>query len=183
MPRRQMHRESTPAYENRSPSPSPIDRREDIEMADAPSTTTLTPLGSRLSLPQPTSSPDLISSPTHAVTAPETPARPRSRSRSRSRSPVKAPIPAPETPKTTKRSGRRKSAVQGSKVEKTSTTKGRAVSRTVTTAVKNAAEKAGNKVKEAVARIEASVKAQDENTPRRSARIRAKMQREATPKE
>ena len=37
-----------------------------------------------------------------------------------------------------KRGGRRKSAVQGSKVEKTSTTKGRAVSRTVTTAVKNA---------------------------------------------
>ena len=183
MPRRQMHRESTPAYENRSPSPSPIDRREDIEMTDAPSTTTLPPLGSRLSLPQPTSSPDSISSPIHAVTAPETPPRPRSRSRSRSRSPVKAPIPAPETPKTTKRGGRRKSAVQGSKVEKTSTTKGRAVSRIVTTAVKNAAEKAGNKVKEAVARIEASVKAQDENTPRRSARIRAKMQREATPKE
>jgi len=183
MPRRQMHRESTPAYENRSPSPSPIDRREDIEMTDAPSTTTLPPLESRLSLPQPTSSPDSISSPTHAVTAPETPARPRSRSRSRSRSPAKVPIPALETPKTTKRGGRRKSAVQGSKVEKTSTIKGRAVSRTVTTAVKNAAEKAGNKVKEAVARIEASVKAQDENTPRRSARIRAKMQREATPKE
>jgi hypothetical protein len=57
------------------------------------------------------------------------------------------------------------------------------VSRTVTTAVKNAAEKAGNKVKEAVARIEACVKAQDENTPRRSVRIRAKMQREATPGE
>ena len=144
IPRRQMHRESTPAYENRSPSPSPIDRREDVEMIDASSTTTLPPLGPRLSLPQP-------------------------------------PIPAPETTKTTKRGGRRKSAVQGSKVEKTSTTKGRAVSRTVTTAVKNAAENAGNMVKEAVARIEASVKAQDEDTPRRSARIRAMMQREATP--
>jgi hypothetical protein len=146
IPRRQMHRESTPAYENRSPSPSPIDRREDIEMIDAPSATTLPPLGPRLSLPQPS-------------------------------------IPAPETTKTTKRGGRRKSAVQGSKVEKTSTTKSRVVSRTVTTAVKNAAENAGNMVKEAVARIEASVKAQDEDTPRRSARIRAKMQREATPKE
>jgi hypothetical protein len=57
------------------------------------------------------------------------------------------------------------------------------VSRKVTTAVKNAAEKAGGKVKEAVARIEASMKEQEENTPRRSARIRAKLEREGTPKE
>jgi hypothetical protein len=57
------------------------------------------------------------------------------------------------------------------------------MSRTVTMAVNNTAENAGNKVKEAVARIEASVKAQDENTPRRSARIMAKMQCEATPKD
>jgi hypothetical protein len=68
-------------------------------------------------------------------------------------------------------------------VEKTSTTKSRAVSRKVTAAVKNAAEKAGSKVKEAVARIEASVKGKDELTPRRSARIRAKLEREGTPKE
>jgi hypothetical protein len=189
-PRRQLHRESTPAFEDRSPSPSPMSHKgnlEDVEMTDAPSNTTSALQPSRLPLPQPTSSPDPISSPMQAVTAPQTPARPRSQSRSRSRSPAKAPVAAPDplnsTPKSTKRGGRRKSAVQGSKVEKTSTTKSRAVSRKVTAAVKNAAEKAGSKVKEAVARIEASVKGKDELTPRRSARIRAKLEREGTPKE
>jgi hypothetical protein len=183
MPRHQMHRESTPAYEDRSPSPSPIDRREDIEMTEAPSATTLPPLGSRLSLPRPTSSPNSTQSPMHAVTATETPTQPRCWSRSRSRSPVKETIPALQASKTPKRGGRRKSAVQGSKVEKTSTTKGRAVPRTVTAAAKNAAENAGNMVKEAVARIEASVKAQGEDTPRRSARIIAKRQHGVTLKE
>ena len=191
-PRRQLHRESTPAFEDRSPSPSPMSHKgnfEDVEMPDAPSTTTAAPPNSHPPLPQPTSSPDPASSPLHAVTAPQPPARPRSKSRSRSRSPAKAPLgvaplpqdPSTSTPKSTKRSGRRKSAVQGSKVEKTSTSKSRAVSRKVTAAVKDAAEKAGNKVKEAVARIEASVKGEDESTPRRSARIRAKFEREGTP--
>ena len=189
-PRRQLHRESTPAFEDRSPSPSPVSHEgqfEDVEMTDALSAIKPAPQNSRLPLPQPTSSPDPVSSPMHAVTAPQTPMRPRSKSRSRSRSPAKAPVPPPDpvtsTPKSTKRGGRRKSAVQGSKVEKASTTKdkSRAVSRKMTAAVRDAAEKAGNKVKEAVARIEASVKGQDETTPRRSERIRAKAEREGTP--
>jgi hypothetical protein len=55
------------------------------------------------------------------------------------------------------------------------------MSRKVTTAVKNATEIAGGKVKEAVARIEARVKGEQEMTPRRSARIKAKMGQEETP--
>jgi hypothetical protein len=66
-------------------------------------------------------------------------------------------------------------------VEKANTTKSRAMSRKVTTAVKNATEVAGGKVKEAVARIEARVKGEREMTPRRSARIKAKMGQEETP--
>jgi hypothetical protein len=66
-------------------------------------------------------------------------------------------------------------------VEKANTTKSRAMSRKVTTAVKNATEIGGGKVKEAVARIEARVKGEQETTPRRSARIKAKMGREETP--
>ena len=189
-PRRRLLRDSTPAFEDRSPSPSPVSHKgniEDTEMTDAPSGLISAHQTSRLPLPQPTSSPNPISSPMLDVTAPQTPIRPRSKSRSRSRSPVKAPVAPPDpvtsTPKSTKQGGRRKSAVQGSKVEKASTTKdkSRAVSRKVTAAVKDAAEKAGNRVKEAVARIEASVKGQEESTPRRSARIMAKIEREGTP--
>lgn len=183
-PHCQMLRESTPAFEDRSPSPSPTSYQgtlEDVEMSDAVLTITPAPQASRLPLPEPTSSPDSVSNPMHAMTAPQTPAQ------LLSQSPAKAPLAAPDpvhsTPKPAKRGGRRKSAVQGSKVEKTSTTKSRAVSRKVTTAVKNAAENAGGRVKEAVARIEANVKGEQEITPRRSARIRAIVERECTPKE
>lgn len=190
-PRRQLHRESTPAFEDRSPSPSPVSHKEDfeeVEMTDFPSNITSAPQKSRLPLPQATSTSDPLSRPMHAGSAPGTLDRPRSQSRSLSGSPAKAPVtapvtaPDPSTPRPTKRGGRRKSAVQGSKVEKTSSSKSRAMSRKVTVAVKNAAENAGGKVKEAVARIEARMKGEQELTPRRSARIRAQLEREGTPK-
>lgn len=185
-PHRQLHRESTPAFEDRSPSPSPVSYKgdvEDVEMTDVPPNTTSKPQCSRLPLPQPTSSPDPHPSPMHAVTAPQTPDRPHSRSCSRSRSPVKTPVAAPDssTPKSTKRGGRRKSAVQGSKVEKKSSSSSRAVSRKVTTAVKNAAGNATGQVKEAIARIEARVQGGQEITPRRSARIKTWLEREGAP--
>jgi hypothetical protein len=185
-PHRQLHRESTPAFEDRSPSPSPVSHKEDVEdveMTDVPPNMTSKPQSLHLPLPQPTSSPDPRSSPMHAVTAPQTSDRPHSRSRSRSRSPAKAPVAAPDssTPKSTKRGGRRKSAVQGSKVEKKSSSNSRAVSRKVTTAVKNAAGNATGQVKEAVARIEARVQGEQELTSRRSARIKTRLEREGTP--
>jgi len=179
-PRHQRHRESTPAFEHRSPSPSPASNKGpqiDVEMTEAPA---ITRAHQNLPLPEATSSPDPISSPMHTVTAPETPIRPRSRSRSRS--PAKAAAPSAPTPlKPAKRGGRRKSVVQGSKVEKPKPDRSRATSRKVTSAAKKleqAAEKVGSKVKEAVAKIEAMAK-EREGTPRRSARIRAK--RDGTP--
>ena len=165
-PRKDRLREWTPAFEDRSPSPSPVSvsiKCEDTEMTDVPHAVQLTTTQKKSKLPLPAaSSPDPISSPVHgATTAPQSPIPPRShsRSRSRSRSPSKLPlksgspsklppvppIPSPCTPKSSKRGERRKSAgpVASGKVEKESTAaKNRATSRKVTSAVKKVVERA-----------------------------------------
>ena len=182
-PHHQRHRESTPAFEDRSPSPSPQPPLVgDLDMSEAPPIDPSFPPSTKPPLPVPSPSPDPMTSPMH--TAPQTPARQRSGSISRSptKSPVKMPAPpASSSPlKQMKRSekGRRKSAVQGSKVEKT--WKGRATSRKVTSTVKTVEKAArdgveGTKVKDAIAKIEMTVKrSEQETTPRRSARIRAR---------
>ena len=89
-PRRLLVRESTPAFEDRSPSPSPPSHtQEDVNMTDAPS---MTPSPNEMSTAPttqtqhhqysvthpaystfPPSSPHPISSPIHATTAPQTP--------------------------------------------------------------------------------------------------------------
>ena len=201
-PRKDRLRESTPAFEDRSPSPSPVSvniKCEDTEMTDVPA---IQHTQEKSTLPLPASSPDQISSPVHgAITAPQSPIRQRSPSRSRSRSPSPSkpppksptklppvpPIPEPSTPKSVKRGDRRKSAgpVQSGKVEKESAAKKRASSRKVTSAVKKVVEKAvkavttprGPSVREKVKKIEARTKSGEQpRTPpqgvRRSERIR-----------
>jgi hypothetical protein len=174
-PRHLLHRESTPAYDARSPSPSPRSLvSADVEMSEAP------PTPQAQTHLHPMSSPDLIS-PVRTVTAPETPMPPSrvrgSSSRARPKSPAK--IPAPQITSQIKPGKRgdkntRKSTVQGGKVEKPG-----AKSRNVTQKLTNSVRKVTEKVKEstrvtdAVAKIEATVRKNSEGTPtRRSERIR-----------
>ncbi|KIX97154.1 uncharacterized protein Z520_07268 [Fonsecaea multimorphosa CBS 102226] len=147
MPPPDWARESTPAYEDRSFTPSPISRRDvDIEMRDASQTLLPGDLGRELSLPPPTSQPD-PSIGDHAAV-----------------SPVRfvAPPPIPDAGsaiKQPKRGERRKSAVHGSKVEKRSATgstakpKSRNVTRKPTASVGKLVDKAKKRTKEAAAEI------------------------------
>lgn len=114
MPPPRWHRESTPAYQDRSPSPSPVSYMGDVQMHDVPMT------HHRPKIPIPTSSPDPLSSPVQAVTAPQTPIPPSSQaSFQHYESPIIIPAPPiPSSPLKPAKRGRRKSAVQGSKVEK-----------------------------------------------------------------
>ncbi|EXJ64708.1 hypothetical protein A1O7_01046 [Cladophialophora yegresii CBS 114405] len=96
-------RDSTPAYEDRSLTPSPFSNHGDVEMRDA-SGSTIVPstLGRDVAVTAPDLEPD-----EHRSRSPERP----------------LPPPVPESPiKQPKRGDRRKSGVQGSKVKKRSTT-------------------------------------------------------------
>ncbi|OAP59635.1 hypothetical protein AYL99_06933 [Fonsecaea erecta] len=137
-------REATTAYVDRSLTPSPLSRRDaDVEMRDVSPTFLPGDFGRELSLPPPTSQPD------HSIS--DRPAL----------SPVRlAPPPIPDTSsaiKQPKRGERRKSAVQGSKVEKRSATgsaakpKSRNVTRKPTASVGKLVEKAKKQTKEAAA--------------------------------
>lgn len=175
-PRRLLHRESTPAFEARSPTPSPVSRSaEDVEMLDAANPATFSLSGTFL----PRSSPNPISSPINVVTARETPlsasavrspGREHTQSNSPSRAPHMPPVPTPSIPPSISIKGikrgekpRRKSAgVQGtsSKVGKS-----RNVTRKVTDSIRKVTQKVkaeGLKVAEAVAKIEANVKKEQE---------------------
>ncbi|OAL29211.1 hypothetical protein AYO20_09264 [Fonsecaea nubica] len=132
-------RESTPAYVDRSLTPSPLSRRDntDVEMKDISPTLLPGDFGLELSLPPPTSEP--------SVSAPTRPAPP--------------PIPDGGVViiKQPKRGERRKSAVHGAKVEKRSATgspakpKSRNVTRKPTASVGKLVEKAKRKTREAAA--------------------------------
>ena len=228
MPLPNWHRDSTPAYTDRSGSPSPVSRSpmsrhsgdrespnemdridgiDDITMRDitpvpgsrafhrsreesmAPNSPTHFSR-SRLSVPR-TSSPTMASSPTrHLMPSARSP---RSDSVSRPSSPLRMPdhtptasqhpIPAPPIPtstapglKTTKQRGKRKSAVQGSKVAKSRNVTAKQTRKATVKHAKDADDgenKKGGKVKEAVARIEDSL---GQGTPqRRSTRIRERV--------
>ncbi|KIW90253.1 uncharacterized protein Z519_08897 [Cladophialophora bantiana CBS 173.52] len=180
LPPRNRARESTPAHVVRSSTPSPFSRRGtdvDVRMRDASGTILPGDLGRELSLPPPTSQPVSVVSYRPAVSRVK---------------PALPPIPDSGSPiNQPKRGERRKSAVQGSKVEKRSVTgstskpKSRNVTRKSTASVgklvdkakkktKDAAENAGGqgqptatskdggKVAAAVAKIEQQVKQQDE---------------------
>ena len=103
LPPAQWHRESTPAYEDRSFTPSPISRRGDVEMRDASSNQ------GRSTLQQ---------------TPPSTSAGPRQHGRSMS--PAKPPLPPIPSSfgqlKQPKRNDKIKPGTQGSKTEKRSVT-------------------------------------------------------------
>ena len=105
-------RESTPAYEDRSFTPSPFSRHDDLEMRDASDATIIAELEREVSVP-PSDLDDR-----------------RSMSPQR---PVPPPIPDSDSPiKQPKRGDRRKLGVQGAKVDKRSTTGGKAKSRNTT---------------------------------------------------
>ena len=240
MPLPNWHRESTPAYTDRSPSPSPTSRNGDFEatnemdrvdgIPDDVSMRDFTPTvpgsrafyrsredsmapgsptafsRSRLSVPR-TSSPTLASSPTRHLMPTAMSPRPESQPPSPRRMPeaddtpdatpsqprsyTQHPIPAPPIPissapglKSTKQrasGGKRKSGVQGSKIEKpkprnvTAKQTRKATEKIVKQDAKDTKEgKKGGTVKDEVARIEERLQA-DGTPPRRSGRIRERV--------
>ncbi|OQV04772.1 hypothetical protein CLAIMM_09606 [Cladophialophora immunda] len=138
-------RESTPAYVDRSFTPSPFSRRDtDVEMRDASPTLLPGDFGRELSLPPPTSQPDPSLIGDYLAVRPV--------------KPIPPPIPdGGSAIKQPKRGERRKSAVHGSKVEKRSATgsvakpKSRNVTRKPTASVGKLVDKAKKKSKEAAA--------------------------------
>ncbi|EXJ65656.1 uncharacterized protein A1O5_11183 [Cladophialophora psammophila CBS 110553] len=161
-------RESTPAHVVRSSTPSPFSRQGadvDVEMRGASGTILPGDLGRELSLPPPTSQPDSVVSYRPAV-SPVKPALP--------------PIPdSGSAIKQPKRGERRKSAVQGSKVEKRSVTgsttkpKSRNVTWKSTASVGKLVNKAKKKTKEVAENAEGGGQGQPTATSKDGGKVAA----------
>ncbi|EXJ85442.1 hypothetical protein A1O1_05806 [Capronia coronata CBS 617.96] len=122
-PRPNWQRESTPAYEDRSATPSPLSRHgADVVMRDAPGGPAQPSFGRQVSLP-----PSMLQPGRSRTQSPERPAVP--------------PIPASNGPlRQPKRGERRKSAVQGAKIDK------RAVTASATTKASSSTKAKSRKV-------------------------------------